>query len=195
MTPTHALWFTHSPHSRQILPRPLMIHPPKHSPSTSSASREHRVTKHPGPCPSWAHRPARETDLSPDRDDPEWAGLGWGSPGSPDPAWGVREGFLEEETAELRAGGGAVSQEKLDRGCTEATQHLSSSALAFILSFLRPLPAPTHPLSSVGSISALLRRLPAQAWPQTTPSRTSAPSQLFATGPSSPLTLQAPLPA
>lgn len=35
--------------------------------------------------------------------DPEWAGLGWGSPEqAADPAWEVKEGFQEEGPSELR---------------------------------------------------------------------------------------------
>lgn len=52
----------------------------------SSGPREPRA------CPPGAHGPVGETDLFPDSDNPEWAGLGWG----------VREGFLEEGATELR---------------------------------------------------------------------------------------------
>ena len=50
-----------------------------------------------------------ENDPSPDGDDPQGAGLGWGSPGSCGrPEKVVREGFLEEETVELPPGAEGV---------------------------------------------------------------------------------------
>lgn len=55
----------------------------------------------PGSRPG-APSPAKETEWSPDSDHSEWPRLGWGSPERGRPSRGVREGFPEKGTPELR---------------------------------------------------------------------------------------------
>lgn len=73
---------------------------------------------HPAPSPGWATRSMKQSSLPPGltiqrerqtrpgSGDPEWAGLGWRSPGqAADPALEVKEGFQEEGMPKLKPKG------------------------------------------------------------------------------------------
>lgn len=81
---------------------PNLQHPPCSRPSAGQCWG-HNSDRQPGPAlRPWVHCPVGDTDLSPDRGDSEWAGLGEGSPGAcgnPEGTWSTverLEDFLEE---------------------------------------------------------------------------------------------------
>lgn len=69
----------------------------------SKFQQPHTLSPHPVPSPGWTTRSMKPSSLPPG---PEWAGLGWRSPGQgADPAVEVKAGFQEEGMPKLKLKG------------------------------------------------------------------------------------------